>query len=75
LPYARILLKALKPKEFEFEPRTLGERIKRRRLGSKLTQREAAEWIGVNPWTVLNWENQKTEPPPRFIPAILRFLG
>jgi hypothetical protein len=75
LPCARLVLKALKPKDPAPEPRCLGEHIKRCRLGCKLTQRQAAERLGVNPWTVLNWENRKTEPAPRFIPVILRFLG
>jgi hypothetical protein len=46
LPCARLVLKALKPKEPAPEPQCLGEHIKRRRLGSKLTQRQVAEWIG-----------------------------
>lgn len=75
LPYAPLLLKALKPKELDPEPGSLGEHVKRRRLKAKLTQRQAAERMSVNPWTVLNWENQKTEPARRLIPAILRFLA
>jgi transcriptional regulator with XRE-family HTH domain len=70
-----IILKALKPKETDFEPHTLGEHVRKRRLGLRLTQKEAAERLGVNPWTVLNWEKDHTEPPIESMPAIIRFLG
>jgi transcriptional regulator with XRE-family HTH domain len=65
----------LKFKETDFEPQTLGEHIKKRRLILGLYQREVAECLGVDPFTVLNWEKGKTEPPLRAIPAILAFLG
>jgi transcriptional regulator with XRE-family HTH domain len=68
-------LKALKPKETDFVPQTLGEHVRKRRLELGLTQRQAAEPLGVNPWTVLNWEKGHTEPPIESIPAILQFLG
>ena len=38
-------------------------------------QKEAAELLGVNPWTVLNWERGHTKPPIASIPVILGFLG
>jgi len=44
-------------------------------LELKLTQKQAAERLGVNPWTVLNWEKHHTEPPIESMPAILQFLG
>jgi transcriptional regulator with XRE-family HTH domain len=75
LPGVRIRLKALKPKARDFEPRTIGEHLRRRRLELGLTQKHAANRVGVNPWTVLNWETGKTEPPIRSIPAIVWFLG
>ncbi|MHB8494516.1 MAG: helix-turn-helix transcriptional regulator [Casimicrobiaceae bacterium] len=70
-----IRLKALKPKETACEPRTLGEHIRKRRLGLKLTQKQAAERLSVNPWTVLNWETGRFEPPIRSLPAVFGFLG
>jgi transcriptional regulator with XRE-family HTH domain len=70
-----IRLKAQKPKPFPEEPQTLGEHIKRCRLLRKLTQKQAAKLLGVSPFTVLNWEKNKTIPPVQTIPAILRFLG
>ena len=57
------------------EPKTLGEHLRRARMARGLTQRQAAGLLGVNPWTVLNWERGHTEPPAGFMPRILQFLG
>lgn len=70
-----IRLKALKPKETDFEPQTLGEHLRKRRLELRLTQNQAAHRLGVNPWTVLNWEKGHTEPPVGSVGTIRRFLG
>ena len=70
-----IRLKALKPKETDFEPRTLGEHLKLRRLQRKLSQKEAACLLGANARTVLNWEKGHTETPVEAMPALLQFLG
>ena len=40
-----------------------------------LRQRRVAEIFGANPWTYLLWEHDRTRPTPRFVPAILQFLG
>jgi transcriptional regulator with XRE-family HTH domain len=53
----------------------LEERVRKRRLELELTQTQAAERLGVNPWTVLNWEKDHTEPRTESMPAIIRFLG
>jgi len=75
LQFAPITLKALKPKETDFEPQTLGEDIRKRRLQLGLTQKQAAERLGVTHWTVLNWEKDHTERPIESMPDIIRFLG
>ena len=75
MQFAPITLKALKPKETDFEPQTLGEHVRKRRLELALTQKQAAERLGVNPWTILNWEKDHTEAPIESMPAIIRFLG
>ncbi len=31
--------------------------------------------MGVNPWTILNWEKGHTEPPVEAVPWIVAFLG
>ena len=70
----RIILRGLIPKSYPAKPQTIGQHVKRCRLGRKLTQREAARLIGVSPWTVLTWETGHTEPPIEVMPAILKFL-
>lgn len=75
MPNVPVRLKAPKPKLFLDAPKTLGDHIKRARALRDLTQKEAADLIGVDPVTVLNWEKERTEPPIAVFPAILRFLG
>jgi len=75
LPYLRITLKCLKNNNIAPPPQTLGEHIKRKRTQKGLTQAQAASLMGVDAFTVLNWEKGKTEPPIQTIPAILQFLG
>jgi transcriptional regulator with XRE-family HTH domain len=75
LQFRPIKLKSLKPKETDFEPQNLGQHLRKRRLELNLTQKEVADQLGVNPWTILNWEKGHTEPPMASIPAIARFLG
>jgi len=41
----------------------------------RLLQREAANRIGVDVFSLLNWEKGKTEPVIRFWPGIIAFLG
>ncbi len=62
-------------KPYDFEPKTLGDHIRRRRLMLSLTQEETAERLGVNAWTVLNWETGQSKPAIQFIPALIGFLG
>ena len=75
MPFIPISLKSLRKKAFEFEPKTVGEHILRQRLNLRLSQAEAAIRLGVDPWTVLNWEKGHTKPPTKAFPAIIRFLG
>ncbi len=75
LPFAHVSLKSLIPKPYDFEPKTLGEHVRKKRLEMGLMQDEVAAQIGVNPWSILNWEKGKTEPFIASIPAIIRFLG
>jgi len=75
LPFARVSLKSLIVKPYDFVPISVGDHIRKRRLELGLLQKEAALQIGVNPWTVLNWEKSHTEPPVSAMRAILQFLG
>jgi DNA-binding XRE family transcriptional regulator len=62
LPYVRIRCKSLIQKEWGFGPQSLGEHIRRRRLMLSITQEEAAASLGVNAWTVHNWETGRGSP-------------
>ena len=75
MPLVRIRLKCPRPKAYSENPLTLGGHIKKRRLTLGLTQKVAAQALGVNPWTILNWETGRFNPPIRAMPAILAFLG
>ncbi|MHB8432953.1 MAG: helix-turn-helix domain-containing protein [Candidatus Tyrphobacter sp.] len=68
-------LRARKPRASDFEPRTLGEHVLRRRLVLRLTAKEAAIQLRVTAWTVRHWERGETQPPIESVPAIVRFLG
>ena len=54
---------------------TLGDHIRKRRLDLKLSQKQAADLMGVTTSTVTNWERQRNTPALFFIPAIIQFLG
>ena len=56
-------------------PISVGDHIRKRRLELGLLQKEAAQRLAVNPWTVLNWEKGHTKPPVSAMPAIFQFLG
>ena len=75
LPFTHISLKSLIQKSYDFEPKTLGEHIRKRRLKLGLKQKDVARQLGINTWTVLNWEKGRTEPPIASMPAIVQFLG
>ena len=75
MQFVAVALKALKPKQSDFEPQTLGEHIRRCRLIRKLTQSKAARQPVVKSWAVLNWEKGHTEPPIESMPSILQFLA
>jgi len=75
LAFARVSLKSLIPKSYSFVPISVGDHIRKRRLELGLLQKEAARQLGVNPWTVLNWERGHTEPPVSAMPDIFQFLG
>ena len=75
MPYAPVTLKGSKPKDPDFEPRSLGEHIRKRRLDLRLSQKEVARRLGWSWRTIFNWENGKTKPAIESIPAIIGFLG
>ncbi len=75
LPNVLVCLNALIPKPYDFEPKTIGEHIKKVRLIRGLTQLQLATLLGVDEISIVNWERGKREPQFRFLPAIKKFLG
>jgi transcriptional regulator with XRE-family HTH domain len=55
--------------------KTVGDRIRKRRLDIGLFQRQVAEKMGVDEETIFRWERNESRPAVRHIPAIVRFLG
>ena len=53
----------------------IGDHIRLRRLGLKMTQRDVAKEIGVDTTCIFNWESDKSKPEIRYMPAIVAFLG
>ncbi len=56
-------------------PQTVGDHIRKRRLGLKLFQKDVAEQLGVNKTSIFNWEANTSAPEIRYMPAIIDFLG
>lgn len=75
MPFIRVTLKSLRKKAYEFEPKTLGQHLFKRRLKLGLSQTQAAKALGVTSSTILNWEKGHTEPPIGAMPRVLRWLG
>jgi hypothetical protein len=74
-PVRRLRLKTLKPLRFSRSPQSLGEHLIKRRMEFRLLLREAAEHIGADVFSLINWEKGKIEPANRFWPGIIAFLG
>ncbi len=68
-------LKALKPKDYPENPKTLGEHLRKHRRELGLLQREVTEQMGVAVETVINWEKDWTRPVPAQFKPVLDFLG
>ena len=71
----RTSLKSLISKPYNFEPKTVGEHISKRRLFLNLKQVEVARLFNVSPFTVFNWEKGHSEPQIFQIPILIEFLG
>ncbi|MBI4719430.1 MAG: transcriptional regulator [Planctomycetes bacterium] len=77
MPFCHLALRGQKPRSpaWPREIRTVGDRIRRRRLELGLLQREAAALLGVDATTVYNWERNRSHPALRVLPVVRRFLG
>ncbi len=71
-----VRLKALKPKEFDFEPQTIGDHIRKRRLLLKLTKKAVAGILKVSQFSIINWELGRFQPSNvSTLHRIIKFLG
>jgi transcriptional regulator with XRE-family HTH domain len=78
VPFCRqtpLTLKALRAKDYSQNPQNLGEHLKKRRRELGLLQREAAERMGIQRDTYVNWETGKTEPVTVQFRPLVEFLG
>jgi DNA-binding XRE family transcriptional regulator len=73
--WARLTLKAQKQRDYSEDPQTLGEHLKKGRKELGLFQREAAEQMGIETWTYINWEKDKTAPVAARFRPVVEFLG
>lgn len=71
----RISFKSLIPRLYEFDPKTFGEHVLKRRLFLKLSQPQLAKLLGVVPETILNWELNYRKPSINHIGKLIQFLG
>lgn len=57
------------------KPKTIGEHIRKRRIGLHLLQKDLARELGVHTATVQNWEGGVGEPALNVLPKLFAFLG
>jgi DNA-binding XRE family transcriptional regulator len=78
VPFCRqtlLTLKVLRPKDYSANPQTLSGHLKKRRRELGLLQREAAERMGIQRDTYVNWEKDKTRPVASQFRPVVTFLG
>jgi transcriptional regulator with XRE-family HTH domain len=56
-------------------PQSVGDHIRKKRLGLKMLQKDVAQKVGVNKTSVFNWEANTSAPDIRYMPSIIDFLG
>jgi transcriptional regulator with XRE-family HTH domain len=76
LQFVPIRLKALKKKETDFAPQSVGDHIRKRRLLLKLPQKAVAGMLKVSQFSIINWERGKFQPSKvTTLHRIIEFLG
>ncbi|WP_462265738.1 helix-turn-helix domain-containing protein [Mucilaginibacter sp.] len=63
------------PVSYPANPGTIGEHLKRKRMDSKLLQKDVAKILGVPEDCITNWEKSRSIPQIQFLPLIIQFLG
>ena len=77
LPFCQRPISTRKPKDSKcpVAMKTVGDRIRKKRLDCGLTQKQLARMLRVNEMTIANWELNHTSPLSRLIAKINRFLS
>ena len=77
MPFSKVLLIVRKPlgNKYIKHPRTLGEKIRNRRIELELLQKDLAAIMGISMDSITNWENNYVDPDIKFYPKIISFLG
>jgi transcriptional regulator with XRE-family HTH domain len=75
--FCHLKLTAAKPRDkaYPIQQKTLGDRLRTRRLDLGLLQREVAKELRCNEATITNWELNRVQPILQFLPRIVEFLG
>lgn len=56
-------------------PKTIGDKIRNRRIELNLFQKEVAQIMGVSEDCITYWENDRSIPQKRYSKKIIGFLG
>jgi DNA-binding transcriptional regulator YiaG len=62
------------PDGYPLRPKTLGERIKKKRMDMGLFQKDVARMIGGSTDTITNWEKGRTKPTRHNTLKVQQFL-
>jgi DNA-binding XRE family transcriptional regulator len=62
------------PDGYPLRPRTIGEKIKKKRLDMGLFQKDVAKIIGVDVNTITLWEKGRCKPSKAFLGKLEEFL-
>ena len=60
--------------EYPEDPKTLGQRIRKRRMDEGLRVKDLAKLLGTNPWSVSHWESDGRRPSPKKLQRIEAWL-
>lgn len=76
LPFCHLVLKARKPKDSRYPStiKTLGDRLRTKRLDLGVDQSDVAARLWISEDTVCNWENNRVQPSRRLSSKINLFL-
>jgi DNA-binding XRE family transcriptional regulator len=58
------------PVFYPADPGTIGEHLKRKRMDSKLLQKDVAKIFGVTEDCIINWEKDRSIPPVQFMLSV-----